>query len=423
MSHAVMNFPYEPNASDRGRARARNRATGVTVARGFRAGGVHCGLRRRRDDLALLVSDRDAVAAGVFTTNRVQAAPVLTTRAHLAENPDAIRAVIVNSANANACTGPHGDEAARKMAVAAGSALGVAPEQVVVSSTGVIGVPLPVERIESAVPGLVDRLSRDGGYDAAEAIRTTDTFSKEAATTFVAQNGIRVAVGGMAKGSGMIHPNMATTLGFVATDAAISAERLDAMLRGAVERTFNRITVDGDTSTNDMVVVLANGASGVDVELDEHDLAAFEAALGRVLLDLAKEVARDGEGASKLVEVEVSGAVDEPEAVAVARAIAGSSLVKTAVHGADANWGRIVAAAGRAGVDVEPERFALSMCGVPLVDPGWTIRDTEDEIQARMRARSEIELRLDLGRGDAKATTWTCDLTADYVKINASYRT
>ena len=392
---------------------------GVTAARGFLAAGVHCGIRRRRPDLALLVSERDASAAAVFTTNRVKAAPILVTRDALAASGGRARAVVVNSGNANACTGEPGLAAARRTTAEAARLLGVDPALVLVASTGVIGQRLEVEKLVAALPAAVASLAPSGGRCAAEAILTTDTRMKESVRAVTAPKG-RYTIGGMAKGSGMIHPNLATTLAFVTTDAAVSPPCLRRALARAADRSFNRITVDGDTSTNDMVAVLANGASGVSI--GPRDLAGFECGLTEVLVDLAKEVARDGEGASKLVTVEVTNARTEAAALGIARTIAGSPLVKTAVHGADANWGRILAAAGRAGVPFDPSRVSISLSEVRVLAPGY-ISCFSEEAARRALERDEVTITGDLDQGRARAVVWTCDLTAEYVAINASYRT
>lgn len=400
--------------------RARRPATGVTAAAGFSACGVASGIRKNRLDLALIVSDRPASAAALFTRNLVQAAPVVEAKRALAEGEGRARAIVANSGNANACTGERGAAAARRTVVEAAALLGVEPHAVLVASTGVIGEQLPVERLIAALPTAVEALSVDGGDAAAEAILTTDTRTK-VATRGVAVDGERFVVGGVAKGSGMIHPDMATTLAFVTTDAAVPPAALDAALRRAVDVTFNRITVDGETSTNDMVAVLANGAAGVDASGGEA-AAAFERALTDVLIDLARQVVRDGEGATHFVTVRVLGAAREGDALAVARTISGSPLVKTAIYGADANWGRIVAAAGRAGVELAPEKLAVRLNGLEVLAPGYE-SDFSEERASELLSREEILIEVDLGAGEAEATTWTCDLTPGYVDINANYRT
>jgi glutamate N-acetyltransferase/amino-acid N-acetyltransferase len=395
--------------------------TGVTAAAGFRASGISAGIRRPGAlDLALLVSDRTASAAAVFTRNLVQAAPVTYSRRALEKSGGRARAVITNSGNANACTGKAGDEAARRTAERTAALLEFPGEQVLVASTGVIGVPLPVERLEAALPTAVENLSRQGGASAAQAILTTDTCIKESVRTVqLARGGF--TVGGMAKGSGMIHPDMATTLAFITSDAAIDPSPLREILRRATDQSFNRITVDGDTSTNDMLAVLANGASGVTLESDT-DLERFETAVTEVASDLARAVARDGEGATKLITVRVTGARSTADALAVARTVASSPLVKTAVHGGDANWGRIVAAAGRAGIALEPARLGVKINDLDVLEPGFGSRFSESEA-AEALAGTDVLLTIDLGDGQAEETVWTCDLTADYISINAHYRT
>jgi glutamate N-acetyltransferase/amino-acid N-acetyltransferase len=390
--------------------------TGVTAPAGFLAAGIRCGIRRDHLDLALLVSEREAAAAAVFTRNLVQAAPVVLSRQALATSGGRARAIVVNSGNANACTGEPGDLAARRTVESLAGLLSLPVDQVLVASTGVIGPQLPMDRLLTGLPRAVDALCVAGGTDAAEAILTTDTCRKEFVRRVEAPGGT-YTIGGMVKGSGMIHPDLATTLAFVTTDAAVPAGELAAILRRAADRSFNRLTVDGDTSTNDMIAVLANGAAGIAAEVD-----GFERALTELLVKMARAVARDGEGATRLVTVRVTGAGGEPEALAVARTIAGSLLVKTAVHGGDANWGRIVAAAGRAGVSLRPEAMTVKINGLKVMSPGYLSDHSEEEATARL-AEPEVVLECDLGDGTAEATTWTCDLTAGYIDINAHYRT
>jgi glutamate N-acetyltransferase/amino-acid N-acetyltransferase len=396
------------------------RGTGVTAAAGFRAAGVRCGIRRQHADLALVVSEQPASAAAVFTRNLVQAAPVVWSKKALEQSGGRARAVVVNSGNANACTGEGGMQAVRATVDEAARLLGLPRREVLVASTGVIGQPLPVGRVVAGLPAAVEALSSHGGADAAEAILTTDTRTKQTERQVGGSEGGFV-LGGMAKGSGMIHPDLATTLAFVTTDAVIEAEVLDAQLRRAVDLSFHRVSVDGDTSTNDMVAVLANGVSGVEVN-GGAQAAAFEEALTELLVELAREVARDGEGATRLLEVRVTGAASEHDALRVSRTVSGSPLVRTAVHGADANWGRIVAAAGRAGVDFEPERMTVRLNGLAVLEPGYR-SDYSEERASELLSQEEVVLEVDLGSGDAEATTWTCDLTKGYIDINASYRT
>lgn len=383
---------------------------------GFRAAGVHCGLKYRKPDLALLVSDRRACAAGMFTTNRVQAAPVLYSR-RVADRGEA-RAVVVNSANANACTGEQGERDAREMARVAGEALGVDPGAVFVASTGVIGVPLPMDRVREGIRSAAGRLGPDAG-PASRAILTTDRWRKTAAAR-ISAGGRSWTVGGMAKGAGMIHPRMATTLGFLTTDAAVPTGALREVLRDAVDASFNRITVDGETSTNDAVLALANGAGGGDPWDGEAELDALRAAMTSVARALALDVVRDGEGATTVARIDVAGAAGEREARAVAERVATSPLVKTALHGGDPNWGRFLAAAGSAGVDLDPGEVDVWIGGVRVVEQGTGVPGVEEEA-GRALESERVEIRLDLGAGEARHHLWTCDLTEEYVRINGSY--
>ncbi len=393
-----------------------NLKIGVTTAKGFKASGVACGLKKNGAvDLALVVSDTDCTCAGVFTTNRVQAAPVMYDKETLANNFDAIRAVVANSGCANACTGDAGLADTRTTAEATAHALGIRTDQVLVLSTGVIGQRLPLEKILAGVTSAASSLKYDGGDEASRAIMTTDT--KQKVFSLQLQN---YSIGGMCKGAGMIHPNMATMLSVITTDAKMSPELLDRALRAAVNVSFNRVSVDGDMSTNDTVLVLANGASGY--EIGANEWSDFTNALTQVATDLAKQIVRDGEGATKFVEIVVSGADSEGAATQVAKAIANSPLTKTALYGGDANWGRVVAAAGYSGVAVEPAKMKLWFGNVNVFANGTPTQfDEADSTQAL--AGTDIAIRLDLGQGNASATVWTCDLSHDYVTINGKYRT
>lgn len=393
---------------------------GITAAPGFRAGGVHCGIRRRKLDLALLVSDRPATVAGVFTTNKAQAAPVLANRIQLRQT-ETCQAVAVNSGVANACTGERGLEDAWKMIRQTAAALGLPEDQVLVSSTGVIGEYLPMEKITTGIAQLAPLLSPEGAHQAALAIMTTDTCSKEYAVR-VRIGGVPVTIGAMAKGSGMIAPNMATMLAFIATDAAVTQPALQLMLGRACQLSFNRISVDGDTSTNDMAIVLANGmAQNPTVTEGTPEFDQLADALTHVMIVLAKMIARDGEGAQKLIEIQVRGAATESEAEQAARAVANSNLVKTAIHGADANWGRILAAVGYSGIEFNPEQLSICLNGVPILGPGYQIVIDEEKAK-RALEWEEVTILIDLFRGDHEVRFWTCDLTKEYVHINASYR-
>ncbi len=383
---------------------------------GYRYSSTYAGIRKeKKDDLALIFSEQPASAAAMFTRNRVQAAPVLCDKELLAKNTSTLRAVVANSGCANACTGDAGLADAQAMAIAAAQALGCRADQVLVLSTGVIGKRLDIAKVREGIANAAPRLAALGGAAAARAIMTTDTRPKVA--QFVSP---RFAIGGMCKGAGMIHPNMATMLAVITTDAGVSAARLDRALHTAVAKSFNRISVDGDMSTNDTVLVLANGTSGF--EIGESGIGEFTEGLTTVATSLAKQIARDGEGATKFVEINVTGATDEAGAVCVARAIANSPLVKTALYGSDANWGRVVAAAGYSGIPVDPNKMALWFGDVNVFAKGMPT-DFDEADSTRAIAGKEIVLRLDLGMGKASAIVWTCDLSHDYVTINGKYRT
>lgn len=371
--------------------------------------------RPDRLDLAVILSERPCAAAALYTTNQVVAAPIVVTRRHLAAARP--RAVVVNSGNANACTGAQGERDAEATAAAVAQRFGLRAQEVVVASTGVIGVLLPVARIVAGVARI--RLSERSGDDAARAIMTTDTRPKTA-TRELRLAGGSVRIGGMAKGAGMIHPQLATLLCFVTTDAALDAVPLERALRDAAADSFNAISVDGDTSTNDMLLVLANGASGVAVGGAAE--ARFAAALREVCVELARAIVADGEGATKVFEVRVSGARTAEEARQAARTIAASNLVKAAVHGADPNWGRVLAAAGRSGARVDDRRASVRIDGQAVYLRGAPATYAAAAVRRALEAR-EIVIELDLALGDATARAWGCDLTAEYVRINAEYTT
>lgn len=393
---------------------------GVTAPRGFVAGGLYCGIRKTKKDLAMIRSAVPASVAGVFTLNKTQAAPVLVDKLQL-QKTGTCTAVIVNSGNANACTGERGLNDAWAMVKETASALKLPEEQVLISSTGVIGQYLPMEKMSAGISELAVKLTPQGGSAAAEAIMTTDTVRKEAAVRFSLGRSM-VTIGGMAKGSGMIAPNMATMLGFVTSDIAISPKLLRKALVKANNRSFNRITVDGDMSTNDMVLVLANGmAENQPFGENSEEFHLFCAALEYVLVKLAKMIARDGEGATKLIEIFVKGARTEEEAAQGARAVANSNLVKTAIHGCDANWGRIMAAVGYSGIDFNPDEVEILFNELPILNKQYEI--VLDEEKARqILAGESILVTIDLNQGSQSARYWTCDLTKEYVHINASYR-
>ena len=398
---------------------------GVCAAKGFKAAGIHCGIRKNKDknDLALIYSAVPASAAAVYTTNLVKGAPLLVTKDHL-QNGKA-QAVICNSGNANTCNA-NGIEIAQKMAALTGEALGVDEKDVVVASTGVIGQPLDIAPIANGLPALAASLSEAGSEQAALGIMTTDTAVKEVAVEFTL-GGKTCRLGGIAKGSGMIHPNMATMLVFLTTDAAISPALLQKALSGDIAKTFNMISIDGDTSTNDMVVLLANGLAGNQEITDEgEDFAVFMQALNSVNIALCRMIAGDGEGATKLLECKVSGTADENTAKTVAKSVICSSLLKAAMFGADANWGRVLCAIGYSGAAVDVEKIAVSFRSakgeIAVCENGAGLPFSE-EIAKEILLEKEIEILVDLCDGAAGATAWGCDLTYDYVRINGDYRT
>jgi glutamate N-acetyltransferase/amino-acid N-acetyltransferase len=393
---------------------------GVCAPEGFLAGGLYCGIRKVKKDISIIRSEVPATVAGVFTLNKTRAACIVIDKLQL-RNSATCSAIVVNSGNANACTGERGLNDAWAMVDETARALGIPREQVMCSSTGVIGQYMPMEKITAGIRELAPKLTRDGNKDAAEAIMTTDTFSKEVAVSFTLGKNV-VTIGGVAKGSGMIAPNMATMLGFVTTDAAIDQTTLQAALTAANSRSFNRITVDGDMSTNDMLLILANGKAGnppIKQYTEEYEL--FYSALEYVLIKLAKMIARDGEGATKLVEILVTGAATESEAAQAARAVANSNLVKTAIHGADANWGRILAAVGYSGIEFNPDNVEIAFNDLPILKRNYEI--VLDEMKAKtILEQKEIILQINLNQGKESARFWTCDLTKEYIHINASYR-
>ena len=398
---------------------------GVCAAKGFKAAGIHCGIRKNKTkrDLSLIYSTVPASAAAVYTTNLVKGAPLLVTKSHLRNG--VAQAIICNSGNANTCNA-NGVEIAEQTCELLAASLPVKAEDIVVASTGVIGQPMSIDPFRSGIPALAASLSEKGGADAAEGIMTTDTKRKEVAVEFTV-GGKTCRIGGIAKGSGMIHPNMATMLVFLTTDAAISPEMLSRALRGDVANTFNMISIDGDTSTNDMVVVLANGMAGNEkIVAEGADFDAFMLALNSVTVCLCRMIAGDGEGATKLLECKVSGAKDVACARTVAKSVICSSLLKAAMFGADANWGRVICAIGYSGADVDVGAVDISFksqAGTVAVCRQGAGVDFSEELAKKILSESEIEILVDLCSGNAEATAWGCDLTYDYVKINGDYRT
>ncbi len=395
---------------------------GVCAPKGFLASGVSAGIKKSNKlDLALIYSSNDAIASGVFTTNHIKAAPLLLTEKNLKTN--CLRAIITNSGNANACTGIQGELDAAQMASAVANQLGIDNNKIAVASTGVIGVQLPVAKITAAIPNLVDKLDLDGSF-AAKAIMTTDTFSKQSAVEIQLSDGTKVRIGGIAKGSGMIHPNMATMLGFITTDVDISSEPLQIALKEATNNSFNMISVDGDTSTNDMVLIMANKQSGNRTisSIDNPDWQIFLQGLETVCIDLAKQIARDGEGATKLISVNVSGIDDTDSAREIARSVIKSNLVKAAIFGNDANWGRIACAVGYAGPKIDLARLTIKLGDLVLLNKGTPVEFSEEKATEILN-KEEVIIDVNLGEGKARTTAWGCDLSYDYVRINGSYRT
>ena len=394
---------------------------GVTAPQGFRSAALHCGIKAMAGalDLTVLAADGNASAAGIFTTNLAQAAPVIVSRRHLERSKGVARAIVVNSGCANACTGTQGMADADRMAAEVANALGCSPEHVLVASTGVIGVNLRMDKVVTGIQTAVPALARGKGSDTARAIMTTDPFPKECAVTVQTGRGT-YTVGGTAKGSGMIEPMMATMLGFLTTDAAVPSALLQRALKESARDTFNAITVDGDGSTNDSLYAMASGASGVTID-DESYPALLEALL-TVSRELAVGIVRGGEGATKLIAVNVHDAQSRDEARQVARTIANSPLVKTAVHGADPNWGRIVAAAGRSGVHFDINRVTVHVGGILLFENGLPHDEASPQAGEYLK-NADVRIDVSLGTGGgAGATIWTCDLSAEYVRINGEYR-
>ena len=398
---------------------------GVTAAKGFKASGVHCGIRKNRTkkDLALIVSDVICNAAAVYTTNLVKGAPLTVTKNHISDGK--AQAVICNSGNANTCNA-NGIEIAEEMSALVAEYTGIKANDVIVASTGVIGQPLNLEPIKNGMAPLANALSYDGGADAGEAILTTDTVLKEIAVEFTV-GGKTCHIGGIAKGSGMIHPNMATMLVFITTDAAISSEMLERALKNDIANTFNMLSVDGDTSTNDMVSVMANGLAGnEEIISDGEDFNEFMKALNTVTIYLCKMIAGDGEGATKLLECHVSGGKDLATAKTVAKSVICSSLLKAAMFGADANWGRVLCAIGYSGADVDVNKVDVTFVSpkgeINVCKNGAGVPFSEEKAK-EILLEKEITIEVALNQADAEATAWGCDLTYDYVKINGDYRT
>ena len=392
----------------------------ITSVQGFEASGIHCGLKRKRKDLALIYSKFPLTYAGTFTTNKAKAAPVIINQ-DILKKGEKVRALIINSAYANACTGIDGHLDAVEIQNKTATALEVAPHEVLISSTGVIGERIPVEKITSSLDNLVEKLNPNGGLDAAEAIMTTDTTKKHFAIEVQLSKG-KITIGGIAKGSGMIHPNMATMLSFITTDAKINNTVLQKALTESVKDSFNKISVDGETSTNDMVLVLANGESNITIEENSNDYALFTEALKSISIEMAKSIVADGEGATKFITINIKNAATEKDANLIAEAIATSPLVKTAMNGNDPNWGRIISAASSSGAEINPDKTALYFGNLQILKPGY-IADFNEAEAVEILKEKKITITLDLLDGSANTTWWTCDYSEQYIKINSQYRT
>lgn len=396
---------------------------GICAPMGFMASGVAADINGKgnsKKDVALIFSEVPAISAGVFTLNIVKAAPILVTQEVLKN--ETLQAVVINSRNANACTGEQGMTDAKEMCLLTAHALGIEKEKVAVSSTGLIGVPLPMERIEKGIAAAVTALSDEGGSDAADAILTTDTYPKQIAIQIELGDSV-ITIGGIAKGSGMVHPNMATILGFITTDAKISRNALQAALKRGNEKSFNMISVDGDTSTNDMLLIMANGLKdNPEIHSGTPEFEEFSLALEYVLVFLAKEIARDGEGATKLLEVQIIGAASEEDAKSAARTVSSSMLVKAAMFGCDANWGRILCALGYSGAHFDPSKINLYIGDIQVMEKGTPLMFDEEAV-LKVLSLNEVVIVGDLQSGNATATSWGCDLSYEYVKINGAYRT
>ena len=387
---------------------------GITAPDGFVANGVHCGIKRQRKDLALVATDRPCAAAGVFTTNKAAAACVAISKAHLAD--ETAQAIVVTSGNANCCTGERGYEDAMRIVEAIAQALGCRPGDVLHASTGPIGKYLPTDAVLDAVPALVDGASASGAQAAAEAILTTDTGAKEFACR-LAVEGQAITIGAMAKGAGMIEPNMRTMLAFITTDAVVDRAFMQRSLQDAAARTFNRITIDGDQSTNDMVLMLANGRAGNDEINGDLGAAPFQEALATTCSALAKRIVQDGEGATKFIEVVVRGAASDADAEAAARAVANSTLLKCALHGGSPNWGRVMAALGASDVTFDVEHVDIALGDVVVMRSGMPAEHDAARL-AEVMAGKEIQVTASLNEGSGRSVIWTCDLSPEYVKIN-----
>ncbi len=391
----------------------------ISSVLGIKAAGIHAGLKRKKKDLALILSEQIATAAGTFTLNKVKAAPLIVSQ-EIIKKGNKVKAILVNSGNANACTGERGYNDALESQKYCADKLAINQDEVVISSTGVIGEYMPMHILKTGIDSIINQVSDDGGIKAARAILTTDLVEKSFAVKVQLSSG-EVTIGGIAKGSGMIMPNMATMLSFIATDAEIDNGLLQRMLVNSVNKSFNKITVDGDTSTNDMVILIANGMSGIKITEASQDAKLFEEALKAISIDMAKAIVIDGEGATKMITVEVKRGQSLADVDKIAQTIANSPLVKTAVYGSDANWGRIISAAGRSGVEFDPAKVEIKFNDMTILSPNFG-HDFDEEEATVILSKSDIVISVDLNDGNAETTWWTCDFTEKYIEINASYR-
>lgn len=391
----------------------------VTSANGFKAAGIFCGIKKKKKDLALIYSAQPCTAAGTFTLNKVKAAPLLISQEVIKSN-NMIHAVLVNSGNANACTGEEGYNNAKLMQSVCAEKLSIKPNNVLISSTGVIGQQMPMQNLLNGINNIVPFISSDGGHDAAEAIMTTDTKQKSFAVKVEIGNET-FSIGGICKGSGMIMPNMATMLAFITTDAKVEKSLLQKILFNAVDISFNKISVDGETSTNDMVTIMANGVSGVEINTTEKE-EEFQKALDAICIEMAKSIISDGEGATKLITINITGANTKTDADLVGKSLSNSPLLKTAIYGEDANWGRIMSSAGMSGADFSPEKVTIKFDDHAVLLPDYNIV-LDETIASKILAKKELNININLNGGKFSSTWWTCDFTENYVKINANYRT
>jgi len=392
----------------------------ITSVNGFKAAGINCGIKKEKKDLALIFSEIPCNAAGTFTLNKVIAAPLVVSK-NLIKQQNKVKAVLVNSGNANACTGTVGFSNALDTQSFCAKKLSINPSEVIVSSTGVIGKQLPVDKLKSGIEEIVNHLSENGGLDAADAILTTDLKKKSFAVK-VQLSGGEVTIGGICKGSGMIMPNMATMLAFLATDASIEQPLLQQLLSSSVNDSFNKISVDGETSTNDMVILMENGLSKIAVKENTEDYYKFSSALLAICQEMAKAIAADGEGATKLITISINNAKTKKDADTIARAVANSPLFKTAMNGNDANWGRILSVAGNSGVDFIPEKVSIKFDDMKILEPNYSVNFNEEEAK-KLLNKEQVKVSVDLNEGNQSATWWTCDYSEGYIKINSSYRT